>query len=285
MGLKNAWRPWVFCSRFCNSIVTTVINRKFLFKFQGYPSSFFPIYCYLLGVYFILFYFLANLKFLCLTQIVVYLSHTPNFFFFFHGSLFKILESSSWKSNCITYLNSSLIAVYKYTQHTFVVGTGHPPTDRHSNIEGGWPKGREGVRKGGCLLVGVGTWQENSWDFSLNAREMGLCRRWAVSTELALFVHRMWVPRGYWLWEKVTRLARNFLLFFWVRRCCAWIFKSMKNPVTKYFGEEYMPLRSMRFGGCRMQTCGQGRVVWLIELLSGRGEFCHSHWLRCLPPN
>ena len=54
--------------------------------------------------------------------------------------------------------------------------------------------------------------------------------------------------------------------------------KEHEEPSScKYFGEEYMPLRSVRFGDCQMQTCGQGRVVWLIELLSGRGEVWRLH--------
>ena len=92
-------------------------------------------------------------------------------------------------------------------------------------------------------------------------------------------------PEGLLALEKVTGFTWNFFLLFLSQKMFCVDFKRMKNSNCKYFGEEYMSLRSMRFRGCQVKTLGQSRVVWLIVLLSGKAQFCHLHWRWCLPPN
>ena len=69
-------------------------------------------------------------------------------------------------------------------------------------------------------------------------------------------------PEGLLALENVTRLMWNFFPpFFLSQKMLCLDIKEHEEPSScKYFGEEYMSLRSMRFGGCPMQTCEQGRV-------------------------
>lgn len=120
------WNPWIrranctecFVAGFFNSVITTLSTisvkiSRLLIKFYPHQLS--------------TWYFLVDLKSLCLTQVIdhpVYLSHASNFLKNSALFIFNILKPYNYKSNGMTCLYSLLTAVYKYSQLALIMETG-----------------------------------------------------------------------------------------------------------------------------------------------------------------